>query len=333
MSWYPAISGYTTTYNCIEGGYPFEECIKSLVGFCEEIVVMDGGSSDGTFEKLCELSEKEPKIRIFQHKVDYDDIRFAVQDGLQKARAREKCTKSFCWQIDSDEIVHEDHHQQIFKICRQFPKMVDLISLPVIEYWGSDKKVRIDVTPWKWRLSRNKPSITHGIPGNLRRYDDNGQLYAALGTDGCDYIDKQSLDLISHMSFYTEDVHKVRMAALNGNTDLIKNYEQWFSKLTTSMPGVFHYSWYDLERKIKTYKNYWSKHWQSLYNISQEDTVENNMFFDKKWEDVTEKDIKKLAKKLKKEMGGWVFHNKIDFNCKTPHIEVELKQPKWMKNG
>ena len=45
-----------------------------------------------------------------------------------------------------------------------------------------------------------------------------------------------------------------------------------------NLPGVHHYSWYDLERKINTYKNYWSQHWQSLYNITQEDTPENNMF-------------------------------------------------------
>jgi len=32
-------------------------------------------------------------------------------------------------------------------------------------------------------------------------------------------------------------------------------------------------------------------------------------------------------------MGGWVFHEKIDFNRKTPHLQVELKQPKWMIDG
>ena len=333
MNWQPKISGYTTTYNCIEGGYPFEECIKSLVGFCTEIVVMDGGSNDGTFEKLVEMQSIEPKIRIFQHKVDYNHPRFAVQDGLQKARAREKCTQAFCWQIDSDEVVHEDHHVSIFKLCRQFPKMIDLIALPVIEYWGSDEKVRIDVNPWKWRLSRNKPNITHGIPAELRRFDDNGDLYSAPGTDGCDYIDKETYQRIPHASFYTGQVHQVRMAALGGNKDLQENYEKWFNQLVKNMPGVFHYSWFDLERKIKTYKTYWSKHWQSMYNITQEDTVENNMFFDKKWEDVTDQDIKEMAAKLKDEMGGWVFHQKIDFNRKTPHLHVELKQPKWMIDG
>lgn len=333
MNWFPKISGYTTTYNCIEGEYPFVECIKSMVGFCNEIVIMDGGSNDGTFEKLLELQDKEPKIRVFQHKVDYNHPRFAVEDGAQKARARSKCTQPFCWQMDSDEIVHETHHQSIFKICRQFPKMLDLLALPVIEYWGDEERVRIDVNPWKWRLSRNKKYITHGIPSVLRRFDDDGNLYAAPGTDGCDYIHNETYEVIPHGTFYTEHVHQVRLSALSGNKDLLENYEKWFNNLVKNMPAVFHYSWHDLERKIKTYKNYWSQHWQSMYNIKQEDTVENNMFFNKTWSEVTDKDIKKMAKKLKSKMGGWVFHTKIDFTKKTPYINVTLDQPKWMKNG
>ena len=33
-------------------------------------------------------------------------------------------------------------------------------------------------------------------------------------------------------------------------------------------------------------------------------------------------EIKSLALKLKTEMGGWVFHNKVDWEAKTPHIHV-----------
>ena len=50
---------------------------------------------------------------------------------------------------------------------KSIPKNMDLICLPVIEYWGKNEKVRIDVNPWKWRLSKNRPYITHGIPAKL----------------------------------------------------------------------------------------------------------------------------------------------------------------------
>ena len=100
---------------------------------------------------------------------------------------------------------------------------------------------------------------------------------------------------------------------------------------------MHHYSWFNIERKIKTYKNYWSKHWESLYDVKQEDTADNNKFFDKKWSDVSDDEIDILAKKLSKEMGGWIFHQRVDFSRPTPSIRCQIKHPKvieeWMKRN
>ena len=63
------------------------------------------------------------------------------------------------------------------------------------------------------------------------------------------------------------------------------------------------------------------------------DTKENNMFFDKKWSDVTDEEIKEMAQKLKDKMGGWIFHEKIDFKKPTPHVYIEREEPGVMKNG
>jgi glycosyltransferase involved in cell wall biosynthesis len=331
MNWNPKISGYTTTFNCESQDYPYIQSIKSLLGFCDEVVVMDGGSTDGTFEELTTMATQIEKLKVYQHVIDWNATRSGVEDGAQKARARNKCTLPFCWQQDSDEIVHENHYEQIIKLCRQFPKFVDLVCLPVIEYWGGEEKVRMDINPWKWRLSRNKPNITHGIPKHLRKTDEDGNLYASLGTDGCDYIDAETHEYIAHASFYTPEVHNLRLEALNGNEQAKKNYSVWFNEVVDAIPGVFHYSWFNLERKIKTYKNFWSRHWQSLYDIKQEDTAKNNMFFDKPWSAVTDSDIKSLAKDLKEKMGGWIFHSKINFSKPTPHLQIKLNQPKVMK--
>lgn len=330
INWSPTISGYTTTKDCIEHAYPWEQSIGSMLGFCDEVVVMDGGSSDGTYEKLVEWASKEEKLKVFQAKRDWNHPRFAVYDGAQKALARSKCTMDFCWQMDADEVVHEEDYDKVKSLIKKFPGQVDLVSLPVIEYWGSSSKVRMDITPWKWRLSRNMPTFTHGIPKELRLKDENEQLYASLGTDGCDYVDSENYERIPHASFYTHEADDMRMKALQGNNDAMKNYEEWFNRAVDMLPCVHHYSWIDIPRKIRTYKNYWSQHWQSLYNIEQEDTPENNMFFDKKWSNVTDSEIKKLGEKLASEMGGWIFHDKVDFSRKTPHITVKRDQPQIM---
>lgn len=323
MNYMPNISGYITTKNCISQDYPFKNCIESMKSFCSEIVVMDGGSTDGTLESLYEMAESDDRVKVFVHNVDWEAKRFAVEDGLQKARARQKCTGDFLWQMDSDEEVNQDTVGEIIKICRQFPKFVDIVSLPVIEYWGSKDKIRIDVNPWKWRLSRNKPHITHGIPKELRLNDEQGNLYSAPGSDGCDYIHQETFERLPHASFYTNDIHQVRIMAMQGNKDALTNYEAWFKRLVDVMPSVKHYSWMNIERKIKTYKNYWQQHWESLYDVAQEDTADNNMFFDKPWSEVSDEEIKVLAKDLAEKTGGHVFHSKIEWNNPMPYLTLD----------
>ena len=56
------------------------------------------------------------------------------------------------------------------------------------------------------------------------------------------------------------------------------------------------------------------------------------MFFDKKWSEVTDQEIKELASKLRDKMGGWIFHNKVDFNQPTPHVYIEREEPEMMRN-
>lgn len=322
MEWRPTISGYTTTKDCISQGYPWERTIESMLGFCDEVVVVDGGSTDGTWERLTQLAAESDKLIVRQVKRDWDTKRFAVFDGAQKAEARKLCTKEFCWQMDADEVLPQSDWQKVYDLCRRLTPEIDLVSLPVVEYWGSKDKVRIDVTPWKWRLSRNKSYITHGIPQFLRVYDDSGELYAKQGTDGCDYVHAKTGDLIPHASFYTEQAHYARVHAVGGDKDALRDYEKWFSANVSGLPSVRHYSWIDIERKIKTYRGYWQRHWESLYNIRQEDTAENNMFFDKPWSDVTDEEITALAKRLATETGGHVFHSKVDWSKPTPHLSI-----------
>jgi glycosyltransferase involved in cell wall biosynthesis len=327
MEWRPTISGYTTTLDCEDNGYPWRRSVESLLGFCDEVVVVDGGSSDGTWEALQEWSESEERLKVHQNARDWDHPRFAVFDGDQKAYARSLCTGQYCWQQDADEFVRPGDYGKIHRLATQFPAEIDIVSLPVVEFWGSEERVRMDVTPWKWRLSRNKPHITHGIPGPLRKYDDDGNLYASLGTDGCDYIHTETGEPLPHASFYPKEAHELRMRALSGEPGTKNAYQNWFQRNVDMLPAVLHYSWFDLERKIRTYRDYWQKHWESLYDIKQEDTAENNMFFQKPWSEVTDENISELAVKLASETGGHIFHTPIDWSRPTSHLNIRLTPP------
>lgn len=344
MDYQPSISGYITTLNCVKQEYPFEQSIQSMLGFCDEVCVVDGGSTDGTYEVLLRLAAetvtqdpktKEPvlKLKVKQVKRDWNHPRFAVFDGMQKAEARIMCTKEYCWQMDSDEIVHEDDYEKVRDLCRAIPKEADILALPVIEYWGGPDKVRLDVQPWKWRLSRNEPNITHGIPIELRQVDANGDTFAHEGTDGCDMIDKETGERLPHVSFYTPDVENARRVAIIGNEQARQEYERWFNSATMGLPGVFHYSWYDLPRKIRLYRDYWTRHWNSLYGKDLTDTAESNMMFDVPWSEVTDEMIVARAAELKEKLGGWIWHRKWDGVTRTPFIRCARSQPKVMCNA
>lgn len=330
MSYTAGVSGYTTVRNGNNMGYPWQACIQSMLGFCSEVVVLDGGSSDGTWEELQAMAaaQEDGRIKAHQHIVNEDDPSFAYEsDGKLKASARMFCTQDFCWQMDADEIVHEDDYDKINQLIRAFPKLVDVMALPIIEYWGSAEKVRVDVNPWKWRLSRNVPHVTQGIPSELRKFDEDGNEYAAFGTDTCDYIHTETRERLETVTFYSQEVHNVRVSAVNGSPQALRTYEEWMGTIVDQLPVVHHYSWFDISTKIKQYKKHWAKFWKSQYRHDTEDTPENNVMFDKKWADVTDNDIEALALKLTTQLGGWIFHEKVDFSKPTPHIKINRNHP------
>lgn len=357
MNYKPSISGYITTYNCVDQGYPFEQAIQSMLGFCDEVCIVDGGSSDQTLKRLAQLAISVAdqdeltdelvhdvnvsdgttftaltfrRIKVKVVKRDWSHPRHAVFDGMQKAEARDMCTKEFCWQMDSDEVVHEDDTKKIHDIARNMSKSVPVIALPVIEYWGGSDKVRMDINPWKWRLSRNDRDITHGIPVDLRRLDDFGDSYAAVGTDGCDMISKKTGERVPFVNFYNQEVDNARRVGMMGNEQARGRYEQWFNHAVAGLPCVFHYSWFDLPRKIRLYRDFWQNHWNALYNKDTSDTAENNMMFDVPWLEVTDEMIVSRAAEMKEKLGGWIWHTKWDGKRTTPHIRCGKMQPKLM---
>lgn len=317
------IGAYTTTYNCISQGYPFEQCIESLLSNFDDVVVVDAGSTDGTWERLQEIEG----IRAYQHPVDFDHPRWAIHsDGDLKTLARKYLDTDWCWQMDVDEVIHPNQRDRIQAFLQNSPKSVDLFALPVVEYWGSEGKVRMDVNPWKWRVSRNIEGIIHGVPAELRLKDEDGNLYADKGTDSCDYVWEDEYNRVPFANFYDEKAHQVRIATLQGSLEP-ETYEWWMNKMVEGLPTVFHYSWYDIERKLKSYKTHWGDFWKSMYDLDTEDTAENNVCFDKPWSEVTEEDIKELASKLESEKGGHIFHEKIDWDKHVPHIQIKMPGP------
>jgi len=324
------ISGYTTVRNPVEMDYPFEAAVRSLFPFCDEIVVCDtSDGKDGTEKILKGLKQEFEAIDKWANEfkvvkpdfVDWSAPNHGIYDGMCKAFARDNCTGEYCFQIDADEVVATTR-EHMENMCQRLDDETPLMALPVVEYWGSQGKVRIDVNPWKWRLSKNQDHITHGIPAGMRQEVD-GLLYARPGTDGCDYVSKGFSKVIPCMHFVPPQVEQVRRQAVL-DPEAVSTYEKWFNKITDRLPTVYHFSWWSVYAKMQKYRLFWNDSWQSLYNEKRPPGY--NPFFDKPLDQVSDEEMRAMAKKLEEETGGFIFHSPYD-GSKTNHVTIHKPFP------
>jgi len=297
---YPTISGYTTIYNGIDAQLPFIESIKSMVGFCDEVVVVDGESTDGTYELLQKHFGDDPKVNLWQNEWDWNT---PGMDGEQKAFSRALCSSDFCWQQDGDEVVHEKDYGKIKELVRNFSLHYDILHLPVIDYFNGNN-ISSDYHCRKERLSRNEPNITHGIPQDAQVLDkESGTVYARVGmSDGCDYINMVDDVPISSNGFYTQELERLRQ------TDP-KGYGEEVKRIFNELPSVRHYSWYDLPKKINQFNIFWDKMWNNLYNTEIE----------LRFTDTVDVEVRKLISKGGCHDGGII-------------IPIEFEHPEVMKD-
>jgi hypothetical protein len=181
-------------------------------------------------------------------------------DGDAKAYARALCQYEYCWQQDLDEVVHERDYEKIRWITKRFPTQADILHLPVIECWGDAEHATGRRHSWKWRLSRNKPNITHGVNVHARMVkEDTGEVYAKEGmSDSCEYVDLVTYEPLSHTGFYTQEWEQARQTNP-------KQFGELMNAIMERVPCVYHYSWFNLSKKIDQFTINWNKQWNVLY--------------------------------------------------------------------
>lgn len=101
------LSGLVLTRNCIVNDYCYKQTIESLLPVCDEVVVCDSDSTDGTLELLLHWALEEPKLRIVNY--PWPDPKGDMQWFVKWINAGRAFVKfSTLLQLDADEILSDD---------------------------------------------------------------------------------------------------------------------------------------------------------------------------------------------------------------------------------
>jgi len=92
------ISSYFIVTEPDKMGFPYLECVKAALSFCDEAVVVCGRKEQSSEDKLLKLSKNVKVINTYGWPVkwNYDHMRDHLQIGLNN------CTGDFCLKIDAD---------------------------------------------------------------------------------------------------------------------------------------------------------------------------------------------------------------------------------------
>jgi len=315
---YPSISGYTTIFNGEKAGLPYIESIQSVLPHVDELVIIDGESTDGTYEKLQEMFGNDEKIKIYQKPYDMSEPGI---DGQQKAYSRALCTSKYCLQFDADQIFEDGEKYKLKDLVKKFPKDQVLMHFPIIDYFGTIDNIKEgkyyisdDYHMSRWALSCNMDNCTHGICKQAKLINEKtGVIYAKEFSDGCEYIDIVSEEIIPQFGPYTPDIDFLRRTNP-------KKYEIEINRLYKEYPHFHHLSWYSIEQKINHFITFWSTQWNLLYQTNNP----NRFFPNINPEDVTKEMIQTEAKKLFKQGGCHLKENEqgilIPLHTKFPEI-------------
>lgn len=146
------ISGFMILKNVLKTGYPFVEAIASALPICDEFLISEGYSDDGTYEVVKQMAKINQKIKVLRYQWPAAR-RFSVIGEVTNV-VRSKCSGNYIFSIQANEIVHENSQDYIRALPEMCPS-VQTFSLPFLHLMGNYKFSE----EYRLRFSKNLPGI------------------------------------------------------------------------------------------------------------------------------------------------------------------------------
>jgi hypothetical protein len=172
------LSIYTYVKNGLFHDLHVVDMLKHHLPLADEIVVNEGYSSDGTYEKIAAIDQK---IRIFRTRWAEPNDTSAWYIPLKDA-SRQRCRGEWCLHLDADEFIPEWEFGPIREYLATAAE--DLIPVRFLNFYANYKvyHARPEAVVWPARkmiLHRNRPDVEFwGDGANVRirgRKDDGGE--------------------------------------------------------------------------------------------------------------------------------------------------------------
>ncbi|MCW4024589.1 MAG: hypothetical protein NWF01_06090 [Candidatus Bathyarchaeota archaeon] len=162
--------------NGLKQGYPFVEAIASALPICDEFLISDGYSTDGTYEVLKKLPELNKKIILSQD--EWPNTGLMALSTVSNI-LRWKCKGKHLFYMQAAEVIHEDNLNVIASLPEIYPD-TETFCFPYVTVIGNYKiadEARLRFCqnlPWleatgdAWALSVTKKFVRAEARRNLK---------------------------------------------------------------------------------------------------------------------------------------------------------------------
>ena len=115
--------------NVLKTGYPFVESIAASLPVCDEFLISEGYSTDGTYEVVEKISRLNKKVKVFRQEWPVTKKYSVIAEVTNTIRA--KCNYDYIFSIQANEVLHEKNIEFIRALPEICPQ-VNAFSLPFI---------------------------------------------------------------------------------------------------------------------------------------------------------------------------------------------------------
>lgn len=152
------LSLYTIVRNGLYNDLHVEAMLRHHLPLFDEIVVNDGFSTDGTFERITSIN---PKIQVIQREWTPGD-KSGMLFAHCKNQARELCTGDWCVMLDCDEFIPEWEFERIRQVLPTLERAI--VPLRFVQFYGNYRVHHSDPPKIRWGtykypVHRNRPDI------------------------------------------------------------------------------------------------------------------------------------------------------------------------------